>query len=61
MTNFERITKSPEVLAVFIFATTEADVCPKTTSNCEDAGYDCEICWENWLKQEAEESEGKSE
>lgn len=51
-TNFDRITKSPEVLADRLL--TEFDICPPdmVSADCEERGT-CDGCWVRWLNEEA--------
>lgn len=58
MTNFERITKSPESLAEFLeklgdcFSYQELGICPDDRCRCEPAC--CENAALEWLQEEAD-------
>lgn len=55
-TNFDRITKSPEVLADRLL--NEFDICPPdmVSKDCEERGA-CDGCWVRWLNEEATPNE----
>ena len=59
LTNFDRITASPEALAKFIDEkiryTLDLDECP-FVALCEE-GVECEECITQWLKQKVEGEE----
>lgn len=62
VTNYDRISKSPEELAEFLSKnrggcralTTESYVCDFYT---DDLNTDCKACWLDWLRREAKEGE----
>lgn len=59
MTNFEKITNSPEDLADFLEHTCGYTNCPPDPWPCQQVDYDdssktCVECWRLWLVAEAE-------
>ena len=57
-TNFDKVTISPKTLAEALYGERPNELpiwCEGRA--CEDFNGDCKECFENWLKQEAEEGE----
>ena len=61
MTNFERITKSPEELAEFVMSQNieyMAECCSWCKhGHCSECDWSCYKCLLKWLKEKSEESE----
>lgn len=53
MTNFERITESPETLADFLAWNVQCTICP-ADEICERNMGECEMSMLEWLKEESE-------
>ena len=63
MTNFEKITNSPEDLADFLEHTCVNTNCPPDPWQCKQEDYGdisntCIKCWQLWLEAEAEGDRG---
>lgn len=55
MTNFERITESPEALAGLMLDCADCNNCPITDKSvCKYKYENCEEAWVEWLKQEGD-------
>ena len=63
ITNFDRVTASPEALADFISVKNLEKTCTIfTEGRCKEQAdtRDCDKCFINWLKQEAEDEKWHS-
>jgi len=62
MTNFDKVTASPEALVDFLISEDGLSCVPVWCKGgyCEDVPRSCRICLSSWLKQEAEDEDEQS-